>query len=138
MSQRYHGRFLPIPAAVAAVGAAWWWRMRPFAVFVEGTSMAPALKPGEFLVATRRGRLRRGALVVVGHPGRPGYEMVKRLAGLPGDVVRGKVLGGEEYWVLGDAPGASTDSRTLGPVRRSELRGVVRFRYWPPGRAGLL
>jgi type IV secretory pathway protease TraF len=96
--------------------------------------MAPTLLPGDWLVATRRGRLRRGSVVVLRHP-RGGPDLVKRVAALPGEEVDGRPLGPEEYLVLGDDPGASTDGRSFGPVTRSAIEGVVRFRYWPrPGR----
>jgi hypothetical protein len=100
--------------------------------------MAPTLNPGEFLVALARTDLRMGSLVVVEHPERPGFEMVKRLAARPGESIDGRRLGLEEYWVLGDDPNGSTDSRSFGPVRREALHGVVLFRYWPLSRAGLL
>jgi hypothetical protein len=39
---------------------------------------------------------------------------------------------GEGWWVLGDNPLGSTDSRALGPAR---VVAVVRARLWPqPGR----
>ena len=120
------------------MGAMGLWLMfrRPFRVAVEGQSMAPALEPGDFLIAARSGLMRRGALVVVEHPGRPGYEMVKRLAGMPGDEVGGAPLGADRFWILGDDPEASTDSRAFGAVSRDAIRGVVLFRYWPPSRIG--
>ena len=101
--------------------------------------MIPALEPGDFLVGVRSrpGSIRRGAMVVVEHPTRPGFEMVKRLVGGPGDrVADGRLLGEAEYWVLGDAPASSADSRTFGPVEADAIRGVVVARYWPPRRAG--
>jgi nickel-type superoxide dismutase maturation protease len=137
--QRYHGRRNGILRVLALALTVWWWRNhRPFRVAVEGSSMVPTLPPGDLLVAIAHGELRRGTLVVVEHPERPGYEMVKRLAGLPGDEVELRRLRDGEYWVTGDSPGASTDSRTFGPVTREAIRGVVRFRYWPPSRAGML
>lgn len=106
----------------------------PFRVEVAGRSMRPALRPGDWLVATRRGAIRRGAVVVVRHPERS-LDLVKRVAAVPGDEVEGRVLGPHEYVVLGDDPG-SNDSRAFGPVPRSAIEGVVRFRYWP--RPGLV
>jgi nickel-type superoxide dismutase maturation protease len=91
--------------------------------------MAPTLLPGDFLVATRGGSLRPGSMVVVEHPARPGYELVKRIAaGTPN---------GEGLWLLGDNPAESTDSRTLGPMPRTAIRGVIRLRYWPLSRVRL-
>jgi signal peptidase I len=93
--------------------------------------MAPALRPGDLLLAARNGSIGRGALVVVEHPERPGFELVKRVAALPGELAEGSLLGPDEYWVTGDNRDASTDSRSIGPVRRSQIHGVVLFRYWP-------
>lgn len=92
--------------------------------------MAPTLLPGEFLVAVRPapGLLRAGTLVVVEHPSRAGFEVVKRLDHLTEQA---------GYWVVGDNLAASTDSRSFGPVGPEDVRGVVVFRYWPPGRFGV-
>lgn len=106
---------------------------RPFRVEVAGGSMAPSLRPGDWLVATRAGRIRRGSVVVLRHPERS-LDLVKRVAAVPGDEVDGRTLGPGRYLVVGDDPEASTDGRAFGPVDRSTIEGVVRFRYWPrPG-----
>jgi signal peptidase I len=143
--QRYHGGRKRTKAsrrcvALLAIGAGIWWALRPFRVAVEGESMAPGLRPGDWLVAVRPRRILRGDVVVLEDPRTPGFELVKRVAGVPGDRVgdgsasAGAVLGPGDYWVLGDSPSRSTDSRAFGPVPRSAIRGVVRLRYWPPGR----
>ena len=127
------------PAAWAslAVAAVWWW-VRPFRLAIEGASMSPTLEPGDLVVATAPRAVGAGALVVVEHPWRSGYEMVKRVSAGPGDRVGGKLLGRDEFWVVGDSEVASTDSRSFGPVGRERIKGVVRLRYWPPGRMGWL
>jgi nickel-type superoxide dismutase maturation protease len=120
------------PIAIAGVLAAialW----RPFRVVAEGSSMVPVVMPGDCLVAVRGRRLRRGDVVVVEHPERPGFEMVKRLAGVPGDEIEGRRLAHGEHWVLGTTD-ASTDSRTFGPITARAIRGVVKLLYWPPER----
>jgi signal peptidase I len=127
---RYHGhlkRFFPL----AAVAMLLWWRWRPFRVEVEGESMTPTLEPEHWLVAVRVRRVHLGMLVVVEHPERPGYEMVKRIAGVPGDRVRDRTLGSDEYWVVGDNEDASTDSRQFGTVSMDAIRGRVLVQYWP-------
>jgi nickel-type superoxide dismutase maturation protease len=127
-------------AWVAAAILAAWATSRAagaFRVEVAGRSMVPALLPGDWLVATRRGRIRRGSVVVLAHPDRP-LELVKRVHGVPGDRVEGWLLGSDEYLVVGDNPGASTDGRRFGPVPRRAIEGVVRARYWPhPGAVTL-
>ena len=96
--------------------------------------MERALSAGDFLLAIRPRQVRAGSIVVVERPDRPGFELVKRVAGCPGDSVDGVELGAGQYWVLGDRPSQSTDSRTFGAVDRERIRGVVVLRYWPPGR----
>lgn len=121
--------------------------------------MAPALLPGDYLLAARR-PLRRGAVVVFPLP--PGRWLVKRVVGLPGETVEiagGAVLvdgrplpepwttddtgppgswrlGDDEVLVLSDARTRTlADSRTFGPVPTSGLWTVV-YRYWPLARIG--
>jgi nickel-type superoxide dismutase maturation protease len=128
-----------VSASVAVVIAWHVLRRRPFRVAIEGESMMPTLLPGDWALAAAGVRVSRGDVVVVEHPGRPGYEMVKRLIALPGDGVGGdRLLGPDEYWIEGDHPDASTDSRRFGPVRRDELRAKVLLIYWPPPRRRLL
>ncbi len=120
----------------AAAVLAWWVPRRPFRVAVDGESMRPTLEPGDFVIATRPRRVVRGSLVLVEHPRRPGYEMVKRVAALPGEEAGPFLLGPAEFWLLGDNGDRSTDSRQFGPVDRSAVRGIIAWRYWPLSRAG--
>lgn len=103
--------------------------VRAFAVEVAGRSMEPTLQPGDWLVAVRAGTIERGDLVVVRHPTRD-LELVKRVAGLPGE----GDLGPDRYLVVGDNPEESTDGRAFGPVERSAIAGVVVARYRPRPR----
>jgi len=145
----YHRRGERRFALVAAVlAAALVLRARPFRAVVRGPSMAPALHDGDVVLAFGGVRPATGDVVVVEHPGRSGYEMVKRVAGAPGDMVSALpdgsrlgapvALGAGEWFVVGDAPDASTDSRSFGPVRSEHLRGVVRFVVWPGERLGMV
>ena len=96
--------------------------------------MRPTLEPGDWAIAVELGRVRPGDIVVVEHPGRPGFEMVKRVLRVPGehapdgtDLVAG-------VWVEGDDPSSSTDSRSFGAVPATLVRGRVALVWWPPGR----
>lgn len=93
--------------------------------------MAPALSPGDYVVVDARAYARRspgpGEVVLAHDPREPSREIVKRVAG-PDDA-GGIVL-------LGDNPGASTDSRDFGPVSPDDVSGRVLWRYWPAARFG--
>src|SRR5947209_13613724 len=109
-SQRYHGLGnLIVAASLVALGV-WIARRRAFLMAVKGDSMEPILSEGDFLVAMRGGTIGHGSLVVVEHPDRPDYEMVKRVTAVPGDRVEERVLRPGEFWVTGDNPTGSTDS----------------------------
>jgi nickel-type superoxide dismutase maturation protease len=100
---------------------------------VAGASMSPALEPGDRLlvIGTVWSRFlwpRPGDVVAVRDPRHPGRTLVKRVAAIhraPATVE-----------VLGDARGASTDSRAFGPVPRSSIVGLAVYRYAPLGRKG--
>jgi nickel-type superoxide dismutase maturation protease len=95
-----------------------------FTALVHGPSMVPALRHGDAILVRRtpgeRG-IRAGDVVVVRFAGRPGPLFVKRAAR--------RVDGG--WWVLGDNPLVTDDSRAYGPA---QVVGRVLLRWWPrPG-----
>ena len=96
--------------------------MRWRRVAVRGPSMSPTLHDGDVVLVRFDAPVRSGDVVLVTWPNRPGQLSVKRAVRPDG--------GG--WWVLGDNPFGSTDSRTLGPA---DTPAVVRWRLWPrPGR----
>ena len=123
-------------AATALVAAAAFAvaRYRPARVAIEGGSMAPTLRPGDWVLVVTPSRYERDDIVVVEHPQRRGYEVVKRLTGVPGDTVGDGVLGDNEFWVEGDYQERSTDSRAFGPVPRGSLKAKAVLIYWPLDR----
>ena len=115
-----------VGAAVAGLGLRRGWPLGR--VEVVGESMLPALVPGDRLlvVRSRAGRIEVGDIVAVGDPRAPARTMVKRVAARgPGGVT-----------VLGDNAAASTDSRELGPLAPSSIRGRAVYRYHPERRRG--
>lgn len=106
------------------------WQAR---VAVEGDSMEPTLRPGDWLLvdpdAYRSCLPSEGDLVLVPDPRLPERLLVKRVSGSDPD---GRLR------VAGDAPDASTDSRTFGAVGADRIQGRPWLRYWPPRRVGRL
>ena len=98
--------------------------------------MRPVLEPGEWAIAVRARTPRRGDVVVLEHPDRPGFDLVKRVtATVAGPPPARRTLEAGTIWVEGDAPDASTDSGAFGPVRLDALRGRVVAVYHPWRRA---
>ncbi len=121
----------PAPAANPAdpadpasnAGSGWLPLLR---VAVAGESMLPTLRPGDWCLVRRGGRIRPGAVVVIERPDRPGLLVVKR-------AVQSTAAG---WWVLGDNPVRSDDSRVFGPVPAAAVVGRVLGRYAPWRRLG--
>ncbi len=140
-------------------------------VKVEGTSMMPALQDQErvfinkFVYRLGFGEVSRGDTVVFWFPGDPSKSYIKRVIGLPGDIVEvraGTVLVNQkaleepyvpeeyrdrqsvaamkvpegQYYVLGDHRSSSNDSRSWGPVPRDAIYGKAVFAYWPLAKLG--
>lgn len=111
-----------------------------------------------------RGRLRRGDVVVFRQLTPPWGWLIKRVVGMPGESIvldggrlyaddlllipgyvsagpDGKINGNwwngpDEYFVLGDNPANSTDSRAFGPVPGERIIGSAWLRCWPPNAWG--
>lgn len=160
---------------------------------VQGPSMQPTLMEGEYLIVNKIVYLRfnlakianiipfydreeepdrfifhpprRGSIVIFRSPSQPSKDFVKRVIGVPGDVVeivqgdvyRNGALLDEPYvtsrddasmgpviveadglFVLGDNRSASNDSRDWGILPTENLIGRVELRFWPLGRGSLL
>ncbi len=84
--------------------------------------MEPTLRDGDWIIARRDGRAGVGDVVVLEHPQRPGLLIVKRVTRIDA----------HGYWVAGDSPDASTDSRHFGPV--PSVVGRVAWGVRPWGR----
>lgn len=92
--------------------------------------MVPTFLPGTELVVTSRRSAVVGEVVTLPHPTRDDFWLVKRVSGLPGDVVetsKGWVeLGPSEAWVSSDNQSdGAVDSRTFGPVPVTSLMPMV-------------
>lgn len=139
------------------------------AFWIPSGSMIPTLEPGDrvlvlkFWYSLPNVDYARGDIVVFKYPIDPERDFVKRLIGLPGDIVEikdGRVfinsreiaepyvkfpdnytmepiqVPAEQFFCLGDNRGNSQDSRFWGFVPQRFMRGPAVFRYWPPSRIG--
>lgn len=130
--------------------------IEPF--MVSGNSMAPAYNSGDYLlVAKWPMQYQRGDVVIAEDPQDTSTFLIKRIIGLPGETVAmtdGKVsingaplnapyveqaatstlsvtLGNDQYFLLGDNPSQSFDSRSFGGVGRNYIRGKVIYKLYP-------
>jgi signal peptidase I len=113
-------------------------RWRPFRIEVSGPSMRPTLEPGDWAIAIAAERVRPGDVVVVEHPERRGFEMVKRVVSPPDARSPDGIDPADGVWVEGDEPSSSTDSRSLGALSVESVRGRVVVVWWPPSRVRIL
>jgi len=133
-------------------------------VKVEGTSMMPGLTDQERIFINKLvykfEDIQRGDVVVFWYPLDASKSYIKRVVGLPGEVVRissGRVYINDQvlnepylisdyldqqsypavlvepdhYYVLGDHRNSSNDSRTWGTVARRYIYGKAVLVYWP-------
>lgn len=130
---------------------------------VEGSSMLPNFETGQLVIVNRFAYFfndpERGDVIVLHNPRDHREDFIKRVVGLPGEVVeirKGQViingtpidepyiqapcrngcdgtwtLGPGQYFVLGDNRGGSHDSHSFGPIDHSLIVGQAWIRYWP-------
>jgi signal peptidase I len=90
--------------------------------------MEPTLLAGDRLLVVGGLVPRPGDVAAIRDPVLPGRTWVKRVVW----------RSGSELSVRGDNPGASTDSRQVGPVPLENVVGRAVYRYHPLDRAGRL
>lgn len=133
---------------------------------IEGTSMEPALKEGELVIASKSKQFQQGDIIAFYYNNK---ILLKRVIGFPGDwinidesgnvfvdgqkleepYIQEKALGecditlpcqipDERWFVLGDHRATSVDSRSkvIGNVAEEQLVGRVVLRIWPLSEFG--
>ena len=144
--------------------------IQPF--FVLGASMEPNFENGDYLIideiSYRFNQPQRGDVIVFKYPNNPKQYYIKRIIGLPGEIItisdekiviknkanpdgfaleedylsgvetNGNIsatLGFDEYYVLGDNRGASSDSRMWGALKEEFVVGRALLRAYPFDKA---
>lgn len=128
-------------------------------VKVDGKSMFPTLSGNEIMILNKLGKIDRFDIVVVKNNN---DDLIKRVVGLPGETIEiinnnvyidGKKIddiygSGEssdyskrkleknEYFVLGDNRENSMDSRTIGPIKDTQIEGTTSFVIFPFNKLG--
>ena len=82
----------------------------------EGTSMNPTLKDGEVVLVDREASIQVGDIVVAKQPIEQNSEVVKRVT---------RITDRGHYFLMGDNPDDSEDSRHYGAVTRDYIKGKV-------------
>ncbi len=128
---------------------------------VNGNSMYNTLEGKEFMILNKLGTPERYDIVVLDARN---DELIKRVYGLPGEKITIEnntiyindkkiedvyaygetsnyetiTLKDDEYFVLGDNRAVSLDSRTIGPIKKSQIKGTTNFIIYPFNRFGKL
>ena len=136
---------------------------------VVGHSMDPTLKDQQYLVVNkldyRLHEPQRGDIIVFRDPQHADRKLIKRIIGLPGEVVEtgnGQVIVDDQplqesyiggptrysqpptripegfYFVLGDNRNNSSDSHNWGSLSQENIVGKAWFSYWPPANWGAI
>lgn len=132
---------------------------------VDGSSMVPTLKDGDFLLLKKYDKeIERFDIVVLKNGS---DKLIKRVIGLPGEHIEYidnelyinhekivdiklftktndfmledlgvSVIPDDYYFVLGDNRTNSTDSRIIGLVSKKDIQGTVDFRIFPFNKFG--
>ncbi|TFG72135.1 MAG: signal peptidase I [Anaerolineales bacterium] len=136
---------------------------------VHGQSMIPSLQEGQYLIASKVAfwlhTPARGDIIVLDPPNNDGgIPYIKRVIGLPGDVVEVRdqriwvngialnepyinaqpnyngnwIVAENMVFVLGDNRNDSSDSHTWGLLPQDQILGKAFFSYWPPEKWGII
>jgi signal peptidase I len=134
---------------------------------VVGYSMEPSFNDGERLIVSKVTYTftspQRGDVIILRPPNNQNEDYIKRIIGLPGDIVEVKngsvyvnhiqltepyikaaptytmaavTVPAEHYFVLGDNRNHSNDSHTGWTISREDIIGITWLAIWPPGDWG--
>ena len=89
---------------------------RRTAFVVDGDSMLPVLKTGDKVLVDPCATIAVADIVLADHPYKQNSRLIKRIT---------EISASGDYFLAGDNPDESTDSRTFGPVRADTIIGKV-------------
>lgn len=105
---------------------------------IPSSSMEPTLRVGDHIIVTpyfAGKRPQRGDVIVFRSPSPIERDelLVKRVVGIPGDLIEARIVPPDRYFVLGDNRANSFDSRQWGVLPRSLIVGRARLVLWSSG-----
>ncbi len=83
---------------------------------VDGDSMVPSLTSGDKVLVDPSAMIAVGDIVLAKHPYKQNTRLIKRVT---------EISASGEYFLAGDNPDESTDSRTFGALRPADIIGKV-------------
>lgn len=86
------------------------------AFVVDGESMYPVLKSGNKVLVDPKSQIAAGDIVLAQHPYKQGTQIIKRVT---------EITMSDDYFLVGDNADESTDSRTFGKLRSTDILGKV-------------
>jgi inner membrane protease subunit 1 len=103
---------------------------------LEGPSMLPTFNvSGDIVLVNRFFDLKIGNVLVYKSPVDPNRLVIKRVLGLPGDIIlhdnKQILIPKGHIWFQGDNYGFSNDSRAYGPVSIGMIQGKIEYLLFP-------
>jgi len=89
---------------------------RVYGIRVDGDSMVPSVRSGDRVLIDPKASVKPGDVVLARHPYKSNVRILKRLSSIEPD---------GRFYLSGDNPDDSTDSRTFGSISISDILGKV-------------
>jgi nickel-type superoxide dismutase maturation protease len=87
---------------------------RVYGMRVEGDSMIPSLRSGDKVLIDPKASVKPGDIVLARHPFKSSVRILKRVTSIEPD---------GRFYLSGDNPDDSTDSRTFGTISKLDILG---------------
>lgn len=83
---------------------------------IEGESMSPTLIEGDLALINYQAEIKEGDIILAHHPLEESSKLIRRVS---------KITPKGKYFLVGDNPAKSTDSRNFGEIPATDILGKV-------------